>query len=141
MDPQADYHDIATETGLPMPDVRIGVLDLVGAGLLERHESFDGNSLWPKADLFATFDADFMDWNPATDARDLAVRLINLEEERADASEAAVSLGREPRRFNAAAAYLIAARVVEPVEYMGDHTYWPPAFDIGDELLRFVRSL
>jgi hypothetical protein len=58
------YTDIQKETGLPMPDVRIGVLDLIGAGLLEKREYVGGEpDIWPKADLFVTFDASFMNWD------------------------------------------------------------------------------
>ncbi|MFE8586005.1 toll/interleukin-1 receptor domain-containing protein [Sphingomonas sp. NCPPB 2930] len=142
MDPQADYATIQQATGLPMPDVRIGVLDLVGAGLLEKQDYIGGEShIWPKADLFATFDADFMEWNPENDARDLAVHLLNLDSDQADSSEVGSALGWEARRFNSAAAYLVAARVVEPIEHMGGDAYWPCGFLMGDELLRFVRSL
>ncbi len=142
MDPQASYEEIRDATELPMPDVRIGVLDLVGAGLLERQEYFGGAAnIWPKADLFATFDGDFMDWDPEVDARDLAVRLLNLGDDQADAGEVAESLGWKPRRFNSAAAYLVSARVVQPIEHMNGDDYWPCGFMIGDELLRFVRSV
>lgn len=142
MDPQASYAEIQQETGLPMPDVRIGVLDLIGAGLLEKQEYFGGEGhIWPKSDLFVTFDADFMGWDPEVDARDLAVHLINLDSDQADASEVGPALGWEPRRFNAAAAYLVSARVVTPIEHMNGDAYWPCGFMMGDELLRFVRSL
>src|SRR3546814_6194625 len=108
MDPQASYSEIQVETGLPMPYVRIGVRDLIGAGLLEKQEYFGGEGhIWPRADLFLTFDADFMEWNPEVDARDLAVHLLNLNEDKADAGEAGAALDWRPRRFNAAAAYKI----------------------------------
>ena len=142
MDPQATYAEIQQETGLPMPDVRIGVLDLIGAGLLEKREYIGGEGhLWPKGDLFVTFDADFMAWDPQKDARDLAVRLINLDSNQADAKEVAEALGWAPRRFNSAAAYLVSTRVVKPIEYIGGNGYWPCGFRMGDELLRFVQSL
>ena len=142
MDPQATYTDIQQETGLPLPDVRIGVLDLIGAGLLEKREYIGGKSdIGPKADLFVTFDASFMNWDPEKDARDLAVRLLNLDSHQADAGEVAETLGWPPRRFNSAAAYLVSARVVEPIEHMDGRHYWPPGFTMGDELLRFIRSL
>jgi len=142
LQPMATHDEIHQETELSMPDVRIGVLDLVGAGLLEKHGYIGGDSHFsPKSDLFATFDGDFMDWNPEQDARDLAVHLLNLDSEQADACDVSESLGWQPRRFNAAAAYLVSARVVEPIEYMGGGDHWPPAFMLGDELLRFVRSI
>lgn len=142
MDPQASYVEIQQETGIPMSDVRIGVLDLIGASLLERQDYVGGEGhIWPKADLFVTFDADFMDWDPEQDARDLAVHLLNLESDQADASEVGPALGWQPRRFNSAAAYLVSARIVEPIEHMNGDAYWPCGFMMGDELLRFVRSI
>ena len=124
MDPQASYAEIQQETGLPMSDVRIGVLDLIGAGLLEKQEYFGGEAhIWPKADLFVTFDADFMEWDPEKDARDLAVHLTNLDADQADASEVGRALGWEPQRFNAAAAYLVSARVVE-ARHLGTLCRW-----------------
>ena len=142
MDPQADYATIGEATGLPAPEVRIGVLDLAGAGLLHKESYIGGEStIWPKPDLFVTFDKDFMDWDPEADARDLAVRLLNLGSDYIDCAEVAESVGWAPRRFNPAVGYLISARVVESHEYMGGGEYWPPAVGVGDKLLRFVRSL
>ncbi|NIJ42355.1 hypothetical protein FHS78_002649 [Parvibaculum indicum] len=143
MEPQVEYEEIQQETGLPMPDVRIGVLDLENAGLVEKREYVGGDGvIWPKSDLFMTFDGEFKEWDPEADARDLAVHLFNLEEDYADANEVGTSLGWEPRRFNSAAAYLVGAKIVESREYYGsDNDYWPCGFMIGDELLRFVRSI
>ena len=142
MDPQVDYGTIEEATGLPRVDVRIGVLDLVGAGLLEKQDYMGGESaIWPKADLFVTFYKQFMGWDPEQDARDLAVRLLNLDTDHIDCAEVASSLGWSARRFNPAIAYLVSARIVSSHEYMGGDEFWPPAVSIGDELLRFVRSL
>ena len=142
MDPQADYATIEQATGLPRVDVRIGILDLAGAGLIEKQDYMGGESaLWPKSDLFVTFDKMFMDWNPEQDARDLAVRLLNLDTDHIDCEEVAESLGWPARRFNPAIAYLVSARVVTSHEYLGGGAFWPPAVGVGDELLRFVRSL
>src|SRR3546814_5499643 len=116
--------------------------DLIGAGLLEKQEYFGGEGhIWPRADLFVTFDADFMEWNPEVDARDLAVHLLNLNADKADAGEAGAALDWRPGRLNAAAAYLVGARLVEPIEHMGGDEYWQCGFLLGDPQLRFVRSL
>lgn len=142
MEPQSGYEELHQETGLPMPDVCIGVLDLVGAGLLEKQEFIgDDACITPKSDLFSTFDAEFMEWNPEQDAQDLAVHLLNLEQVSVDAAEVAKTLGWEARRFNPAANWLVSARVVKSIDYMGDDEYSPCGLMIGDELLRFVRSL
>jgi hypothetical protein len=142
MDPQANHGAIEQATGLPRVDVRIGVLDLVGAGLLKKQDYMGGESaIWPKSDLFVTFDKQFMDWDPEQDARDLAVRLLNLESDYVNCAEVASSLGWPTRRFNPAMTYLVSARIVSSHEYMGGGAFWPPAVSVGDELLRFVRSL
>ncbi|GAB2591956.1 toll/interleukin-1 receptor domain-containing protein [Dyella jejuensis] len=141
MEPQATYTELQEATGLPTPDVRIGVLDLIGAGLLEKRDYLGGDAIiWPKSDLFATFDSDFMGWQPEKDARDLAVHLINLDTEQVQTDNMYQALGWEPRRFSAAAAYLVSARVVKPIEWMDAAECWPHGFIMGDELLRFVRS-
>ncbi|ARW16876.1 hypothetical protein S101446_01750 [Komagataeibacter europaeus] len=57
-------------------------------------------SIWPRADLFVTFDKQFMDWDPEQDARDLAVRLLNLDTDYVDRAEVAGSLGWPACRFN-----------------------------------------
>lgn len=142
MDPQTSYAEIQEATGLPMPDVRVGVLDLLGAGLLEKNEYMSGEAIiWPKVDLFVTFDGEFQAWNPEKDARDLAVHLLNLEMDQVHTDGVFAALGWEARRFNAASAYLVSARVVKAIEWHDNAEHWPSGFMMGDELLRFVRSL
>ena len=142
MDPQAGYAEIEEATGMARSDVRIGILDLEGAGLVERQDYFGGDGhIWPKSDLFVTFDAEFMDWDPEADGRVLAQHLASTGDDQADSTETATALGWPARRFNAAAAYLVTARIVKPIEHMGGDEYWPCGFMMGDELLRFIRSL
>jgi hypothetical protein len=141
MDPEATYEAIQKETGLPMPDLRIAVLDLVEAGLLDKAGCLGGGeSIWPSADLFINFDAEFMGWSPEKDGRDLAVFLQNRGADYVDAREIGAALGWQPRRFNPAAAYLVSAKAVRADDCTGISEYWPIGFYIGDELLRFVRS-
>lgn len=142
MDPQTSYEDIQKTTELPMPDVRIGVLDLCNAGLLMRKGYIGGMfNIWPAADLFVTFDAEFMDWDPGKDARDLAVYLHNQANNSFNSEHVAEVLGWSARRFNPAAAYLVGARVVKGLEHTGGNEYWPPTLIVGDELLRFIKNI
>lgn len=140
-EPDSSYEQIQEETQLPMADVRIGILDLESAGLLTKRDYTGRRSVNPKSDLFVAFDAHFMPWDPEKDARDLAVHLFNLEASTTKVSEVAKALGWEPRRFNAASAYLVTARIVKAQEHFGGGSYWPQLYVMGDELLRFVRSL
>lgn len=144
MDPQVDYSKLQAETGLPLIDVRIGVLDLMNAGLLEKSNHIGGQGIiWPKSELFAEFDANFMDWNPADDAREIATYIFNSGklDGFVSASQIASALNWSPRRFNPAATYLVSARILRGVEHLGGDAYAPSIFQVGDELLRFVRSL
>lgn len=142
MDPEADYELLQRETQLPMSDVRIGVLDLVGAGLLRREEYTGGETISPEADLFSIFDMEFMEWNPTQDAPDLAKYLVNLSSDSASCATVAQSLGWPARRFNPAMAYLISAGIVVSDEDPGEGApYDPSEVFMGDELLRYVRSL
>ena len=142
LDPQTTLADLVGHTGMPLNSVKVGVIDLVGSGLLDRTDYYGGHvDLSPKFDLFVTFDAQFTDHDPRQDAQDLAVALLNLEADQADATAVGEKLGWPPRRFNPAAAYLVSARIVKPIEYSAEDSYWPPAFLLGDELLRFVSDL
>lgn len=140
--PQVLWSEIAEATGLSLSGVRIGCLDLVGAGLLEKHRYSGEQPFYtPKADLFVTFDGMFMPWKPEEDARVLAIHLLNTGADEADPDEIGPALGWEPRRFNAAMAYLVSARIVTAHEAMGGETnYWPTFITMGDELLRYVHS-
>jgi hypothetical protein len=141
--PQVGWAGISQATGLSLSSVRIGCLDLCGAGLLEKHQ-FVGEEPYytPQRDLFVTFDGMFMPWNPEEDARVLASHLSNTGNDQADPSEMGSELGWEPRRFNPAMAYLVSARIVKAHEAVGGATnYWPAFITMGDELLRYVHSL
>ncbi|GAB3588561.1 hypothetical protein APE01nite_20070 [Acetobacter peroxydans] len=73
-----------------------------------------------------------MDWGPEQNARDLAVRLLNLGTDYVDCAEVAGSLGWSAWRFNPDIAYLVSARIVSSHEYMGGREFWPPAVSLGD---------
>ncbi|WP_372013900.1 toll/interleukin-1 receptor domain-containing protein [Tistrella mobilis] len=142
MDPQANYEMLQEETKLPMPDVRIGVLDLKDAGLVTKHETSSRSLILPTAALFVEFDEYFTDWNPEQDARDLAVHLLNLGQSSAHCSDVAQSLGWPARRFNPAMTYLDSARAVRTMDITGgDPRFRPSTVLMDDELLRYVRSL
>ena len=141
MDPQATYEQLAEATGLPMPDVRLGVLDLVGAGMLEKSRTIGRESVWPLSELFSTFDGMFLDTNPEEDAKKLAAHLFNSGKDQVASEEAGKVLDGSPRRFNPAAHWLISARIVKAYDAMGGSHFRPFRLSCGDELLRFVRSL
>lgn len=139
-DPQSGYDEIISQTSLPLPDIRLGVLDLCDAGLVERVGAFGGDSLYPLPSLFTEFDSTFMKWNPQDDAKKLAIFLYNLGAAQVESGEVGRQLQWEPRRFNPAMNYLIEARIVEGVDSIGGGDYRPTLIGLGDNLLRYVRN-
>jgi hypothetical protein len=138
LDTQATYEQLEEATGMPMQDVRLGALDLIGAGMLEKSKGED--RVWPLADHFSTFDGMFLDHDPAEDAKQLAQYLFNTGKGSFRSEQAAADLGWNPRRFNPAANWLVSARIVGGLNTLGG-SFAPYQMDWGDELLRFVRSL
>jgi hypothetical protein len=141
MDPQATYEQLHEATGLPEADVRLGALDLIDAGMLEKSGSIGSNRVWPLADLFSTFDGMFLETDPEEDAKALATYLVNTGKELATSEEVGKALEWSVRRFNPAANWLISARIVKAYDALGGSAYRPFRLNCGDQLLRFVRSL
>ncbi|MGL4963150.1 MAG: toll/interleukin-1 receptor domain-containing protein [Inquilinus sp.] len=140
IDPQTTYEKLVEATGLPMPDVRLGVLDLYDAGLLEKGAEIGGKRLHPRAGLFTEFDHLFMEWNPAEDAKTVAIHLHNSGLGQAETATIGAEMGWSPRRLNPAMNYLVESRAVAAHEAHGG-SYRPRMISIDDNLLRFVRNL
>ncbi|MCU0731340.1 MAG: hypothetical protein MUE84_07105 [Hyphomonas sp.] len=141
MDPQVTDEQLQEATGLPEVDVRLGILDLLDAGMLEKSGSIGSNRVWPLADLFSTFDGMFLETDPEGDARTLAAYLVNAGKNLVASEEAGKALEWSARRFNPAAHWLISARIVTPQDSLGGSAYRPVRLACGDQLLRFSRSL
>jgi hypothetical protein len=141
MDPQATYEQLQEATGLPAADVRLGALDLLDAGMIEKSGSMSSNRIWPLSDLFSTFDGMFLETDPAEDAKALATYLANTSKDLVASEEAGKALEWTPRRFNPAAHWLISARIVKAYDAHGGTAYRPYRLNCGDQLLRFIRSL
>lgn len=141
MDPQATYEQLQDSTGLPEADVRLGALDLLDAGMLEKSGTIGSNRVWPLADLFTTFDGMFLETDPKEDAKALAAYLVSTGKNLGTSEEIGKELGWDARRFNPAANWLISARIVRANEAFGGSAYRPYRLVCGDQLLRFARSL
>jgi hypothetical protein len=141
MDPQASYEQLQEATGLLEGDVRLGALDLLDAGMLEKSGSIGTNRVWPLADLFSTFDGMFLETDPEEDATALAAYLANTGKDLVASEEIGNALDWSARRFNPAANWLISARIVKAYDAHGGSAYRPFRLHCGDQLLRFVRSL
>jgi hypothetical protein len=141
-DPQVTVAAVAKALGLPEEDIRIGVLDLVGAGLVERRQTLGGHDgFWPTNGLFVEFDRHFLDFNNERDAAAVANRLINDKIEFAGASDiAALFPDWTPRRLNSALNYLDGARLVQSRKSLDAGPWTLTGFRVTDQMRRFARE-
>jgi hypothetical protein len=143
MDPQARVAEIAAATELPEEDVRLGVLDLTEAGLIERSKEISRDpAFWPLKGLFVEFDRHFMGFDTEGDALALARRAIS------EGEECIVVADTLPlwfpdwsvRRLNSALAYLEDGRLIEAFRAIGGGPWLMVEMTITDRTRRFVRN-
>ena len=132
--PQVDVDTLAEDTGLTPDDVEDALHEL--SGVIEDHHGV----IFPKAELFATFDGLFKDWNPAEDALLLAAAMVNNADFPGDPPGMAVELGWQPRRLNPAIAYLHARTLVVGHAALGMTPFNFYAVERTAATRRFVRS-
>lgn len=141
-DPQVTIADVAEAVGFPEDDVRIGVLDLADAGLVERSETLsDDGGFWPTNGLFVEFDRHFLDFDNEQDAAAIVNRLINDKIEFAGASDiAAMFPDWPPRRLNSALNYLDGAKLVQSIKSLDSGPWTLTGFRVTDQTRRFARD-
>jgi hypothetical protein len=141
-DPQVDVADVAKATGLPEEDIRLGVLDLVGAGLVEESKALTPNgAFWPKTSLFVEFDQYFLDFNPKQDAVAVANWLVSQKIEGIDIRSLAAQFPDwRPRRLNSALNYLDDAKLIHPLKAMDSGPWVMVHLRVTDHTRRFVRD-
>lgn len=140
-DPQTDTERVAEATGLPEADVRLGVLDLADAGLVDRSRTSTSESFWPKAALFVEFDRHFMDFDNQQDAGAVANLLVNEDVRQIKAEKLAERFPEwEPRRLNSAVQYLEAVKAVAMYRTLdaGPWAFWQ--INANERTLKFVKN-
>lgn len=142
MDPQARMSEVAAETGLSEEDVRLGVLDLEDAGLVQRSGEQGSDRFWPRTGLFVEFDRHFMGFDTEADAIAIANRLvseglpgIDLNHEFADRFP-----DRTVRQLNSALGYLEEGRFIEVLRTSGQAPWLASEITITDRTRRLVRD-
>jgi len=138
MNPQVTREDLVRETSLTADDVDIGVLDLVQAGLVK--ESSASGRIWPLGPLFIAFDAQVHDWNPAADARTLAVAMVNHGQSQYRAGDLAEIVGWPRRQMNAALHAVEAADIARTVKYMDGGRWAVSALYVTPQTRRAARA-
>jgi hypothetical protein len=140
-DPQVTVPSVAQTTGLPEEDVRLGVLDLIGNGLVEQSEEFNSTSFWPTNSLFVEFGQYFLDFIPKQDAIAIANWLVSQKIEGIEIKNLAEQFPDwPPRRLNSALSYLEDAKLIHPLTAIDSGPWTMVCLRVTDHTRRFVRD-
>jgi hypothetical protein len=126
---------------LPEEDIRLGVLDLVGNGLVEESKGIGSNFFWPTTSLFVEFDQYFLDFNPKQDAIAIANFVVSQKIDAIDIRNLAEQFSDwPPRRLNSALSYLDDAKLIHPLKGLDSGPWVMVCFRVTDHTRRFVRD-
>jgi hypothetical protein len=141
-DPQTNVTEVAQATELPEEDIRLGVLDLAGNGMVEESKSLSRNgAFWPNTSLFVEFDRHFLDFNPKQDAIAVANWLVSQKIEGIEIKKLAEHFPEwPPRRLNSALNYLDGAKLVQPLKALDSGPWVMMLLRVTDHTRRFVRD-
>lgn len=140
-DPQVTVTSVAEATGLSEEDIRLGILDLSGNGLVEESKGIGSNYFWPKTSLFVEFDRYFLDFDPKQDAVALANWLVSQKIEAIDIRGLAEQFSDwPPRRLNSALNYLDDAKLIHPLKALDSGPWVMVHLRVTDHTRRFVRD-
>jgi hypothetical protein len=141
-DPQTDVAETARATNLPEEDIRLGVLDLVGFGLVEQRKTLSPSGMfWPTAGLFIEFDEHFLEFSPKQDAIAIANWLVSQKIEGIAIEKLAEQFSEwPPRRLNSALNFLDGAKLVEPLKALDSSPWVMVCLRVTDQTRRFVRD-
>ena len=134
MEPMLSVHSLMEMTELPEEDV----ID----GLHELGDMVDGqqDSVWAKPELYVQFDQHFKGWDPAADALIVAADLHNGSDADVEPQTLADKHGWEPRRLNAAIAYLTGRMLIDSMQLLGMGPWMAVHLRRTDATRRFVKS-
>jgi hypothetical protein len=134
MEPILSVDRLAEMTDLPEENV----ID----GLHELGEMVEGGNgqVWAKPELYVRFDKYFKGWDPSADGLIIAADLLNGPEGDVDPQTLADKHGWEPRRLNAAIAYLIGRRLIDFIQVLNMRPWIAVRLRRTDDTRRFVKS-
>lgn len=121
-------------TELSEDDVSDALFEL--RNMVEDHQG----TIVPLAELFATFDKHFKEWDPAADALRLATDFVNDASFPLEPDAIADRYGWEPRRLNPALTYLISRKLIDSMTLLAMGPWVAVHFRKSDATRRFVKS-
>ena len=134
---------IKETTGLEEDDIIDAVDELEGQGYVEvvstqSTDPLDGEHVWAKDSLFATFDKYFKPWNPENDALQIAADLVNGKDGTVQAMTQEYNW--PPRRMNPAVSYLIENGLIGAFDELGSLPWVQGSIYKTPSTRRFVRD-
>lgn len=122
-------HDMMVETAALCKELVVSEKDLTIAADELKDRGWIKNdpgirTLWPTPRLFVETDASVKGWNPASDAKQLAAKLLSKPGEESMLAALGAELSWEPRRLNSAASFLdlhgliTTSRVMSPEPFV-----------------------
>ena len=134
LDPILSTSELCERTLLSEEDVSDALYEL--GDLVQE----DYGSVMPTPELFVTFDRYFKAWNPATDALNLAVDMVNDASFPREPQQIAERYGWGPRRLNPAIAYLSNRKLVATLAHLGMGPWIAADLEKIDATRRFVKG-
>jgi hypothetical protein len=134
-DPHYTAAELAEKLSLSEEDVLDAVHEL--KGLVTTHRA---NFIHAEDELFPRLDKFWMPWDPADDAVAVATGMLNDEDFPNDMEGVGARFGWEPRRLNAAMAFLVGRDLVRGLKAMNSGPWLLVAAMKTDATRRFVKS-
>jgi hypothetical protein len=131
--PQKGVDDLVAAIGVSEDDIEDALHEL------RDFVQVNFGRVWPKQDLFATFDKHFMPWSPEEDALRIAADLVNDPAMPHETGDVAKRYGWEPRRINPALSYLLARKLIVDYQVLASE-YVSIRVIKTDATRRFVKS-
>lgn len=140
-DPQVRMDQVAEALGMPEADVRLAVLDLAEAGLVERSAEQRSQAFWPTPGLFVEFDRHFLDFDNEQDAIAIANWAVSNDIKKIGIDDLSKSFADwPPRRLNSALSFLEEGALIDAQHVINQKPWAMRSFAVTDRTRRFVRD-
>jgi TIR domain-containing protein len=133
-DPSFRIQELQELTKLSEEDIEDALYEL--SGMVD----VSHGSVFPKDEIYASFDKYWKDWDSAEDGLKIAADLVNDENFPSSVQQIAERYGWEPRRMNSALAYLINRNILRGKQVLTCASWITPSLDKTAETRRFVKS-
>ncbi|RWI48090.1 MAG: TIR domain-containing protein [Mesorhizobium sp.] len=140
-DPQIHVSQVAEALGFPEGDVRLAILDLSEAGLVEESATIDSEAFWPTPGLFVEFDRHFLDFDNEQDAIAVANWVISNGARSIKIDDLSKNFPDWlPRRMNSALSFLEEGALIQAQHILDQKPWAMHSLTVTDRTRRFVRD-